>query len=1093
VSKNFKYLKLFFLLLTPFLSLFFLDYGKEDVNAIICASGYYCSNNNVNFSPSERGTTGSNGTCRWLSGYSCNGQNNNCREDYVNTWSGFNCDGTRLRINHGCCQRETTPPPPSCNDCTPTCPSGTATSPNTGYSTTASCYRGDGCSPSHNYLTCYYQRQNYCSSATTSKRYLKSGESATITSTSNTPVNQFAYNFYNRDNGNAIVCSTLYIAGWATNQGTCPSGSYQLVRVNTYATTRTTDTTTFPANTIFVNDANWGGQRVKSLQINAYYALNDRPWSLPEVPCVFYQDHCTPLCTPTACVGPTYTSTPTGYGTQVYTCSNSPSQCGSESRTCYCANPCVPSCTPTYSDTNYGFGSVTLACNNACGVTGTRTCYVDRCSNCTPPSCPSPLTATSPGNPNMILSNFTSCTRTSPCGGPPNYRSCYEPISPQPTTSLQVHPDAENTYGFSSSTHSGTRTTLYNLNDPIRMTATYTDVNGATDIEAVSVWFRENTLTGEVATPLWIDTATNPSQPPQAPSANSWGFMMRWESSAWRPYVPSYTGATAKWVRAVFSSNSFVISGPGGLQMVRVTIGHNLQASITRSGNNVVMPFQLSFNFASGYENVAQVTYNTFLMGNDIFSFTPYDNYTAYPDINSKIGDYWSPGQLRYRTTPTVAQLYARQWATTGYPWTIDKGLPEVGTLNMTVIGDTNLRLSWTVADTKEIYAIVGNIYASITMPPNPPAITMTGTGLEINSPFNLITDDTNLGKLNTGYAFRKLNVGGTTYSGSVDINIGENKEGSLIVYLTVFDKAGNMHIRSLTFSLGDWIITHGGLAYSSNGRDYEMKVIGSPTAWNAVPVLAGMNPLHADVSTEVFGDNVGGTNPSALNTSVLLKSFHMRPFSMNTNIKSLYEELRKAYNDREIEGKVDMTKALPQVTSLNGSLRNIGGCNLSSSVCILKHSGDFQVGNISNFVCDGWGVFFIDGDLTIHREIRTSNANKDACIFVVSGNVNIKEGAKASTAGQLQYDQVRSYILADGHITIDPELGLSPKYDGLFVEGGLHSLGGLQMNRSLKLVDRNIYPALVVKYHSKYSVLSNLVFGSQVDILKTELGFKPY
>jgi len=1076
---------------------FFLFTQREDIYGYSCRSGYYCSSDGgvtdqwrfIRIST----TTGVRICSNTRENYGCSGTDSNCSGGLTVYASESDCIAETNPLFAGCCNRN--PPPTQCNDCSPSCPAGTATSPNTGFPVTASCSRGDNCNPSHNYLTCYYQSQFYCSSASTSQRFLKSGQSSTVTSVSNTPVNSFHYIFLNRDNANRIVCSTTFIAGWATNQGTCPSGSFQLLRTNTYATTRTSETTTFPADTIFVNDANWGGQRVRRLEIQALYSLNNRPLSHSQPSCTFQQDHCTPLCNPnpTGCIGPTYTTNPTLNGIQVYTCSNTPSQCGTESSTCYCTNPCVPSCTPTYSDTNYGFGSVTLSCNNVCGVTGTRTCYVDRCLNCTAPSCPTPLTATSPGNPNMILSNFTSCTRTSPCGGPPNYRSCYEQISPQPTTSLQIHPDSENIYGFSSSTHSGTRRADYNLNDPIRMTATYTDLNGATDIEAISVWFRENTLTGEVASPLWIDTAINPSQPPKAPSANSWGFMMRWEGSSWRPYVPSYSGATARWVRAQLTMNSFVIFGPGELQMVRVTIGHNLQSGITRSGNIVVMPFQLSFNFSSGYENVAQVTYNTFLMGNDVFSFTPHDNYTGFPEINSRIGDYWSAGQLRYRTSPAAAQLYARQWATTGLPWTIDKGVPDVGSLTMTVIGDTNLRLNWTVADTKEIHAIVGNIYASITMPPNPPPITITGTGLEIISPFNLITNSSDLGKLNRGYAFRRLNVGGTTYSGSVDINIGANREGSLIVYLTVFDKAGNMGMRSLSFSLGDWIITHGGLAYSSNGRDYEMKVLGSSTAWSAVPLLTGMSPLHADVSTEVFGDNVGGTAPSALNTSPLLKSFHMRPFNMNTNINSLYTELSKAYNDREIEGKANLTEDLPLITNLNGNLRGTRSCTASSSVCILKHIGNFEVGNVSNFVCNGWGVFFIDGDLTIHREIRTSNVNKDACIFVVSGNVNIKEGAKASSSSQLQYDQIRAYILADGNITIDPEIGLFPKYDGLFVEGGLHSLGGLQMNRSLKLVDRNVYPALVVKYHSKYSVLSNIVFGSQIDILKTELGFKPY
>jgi len=120
-------------------------------------------------------------------------------------------------------------------------------------------------------------------------------------------------------------------------------------------------------------------------------------------------------------------------------------------------------------------------------------------------------------------------------------------------------------------------------------------------------------------------------------------------------------------------------------------------------------------------------------------------------------------------------------------------------------------------------------------------------------------------------------------------------------------------------------------------------------------------------------------------------------------------------------------------------------------------------------------------------------NERKDACIFVVSGEVMIEDGYPASSAGQIQYDEINAYIVSDGSITIEAQTDLSSKYDGVFVEGGLQTLGELNMNRSLKLVDRNVYPALAVINHPKYSVLSNIVFGSQVDILKTELGFKPY
>lgn len=1123
---------------------------------------------------------------------------------------------------------------PVCNDCTaPACDSGSAEitlaqyNADSSYAFTKTCNRGAGCNPLYNTRYCRWQRQNLCSSTVTSKQYLKAGESSTVTSTANTSVNTFSYVFYNRDNGNAVVCSNSYIAGWATTQGTCAAGKYQLIRSNTYATARISESTTLPASNIFISDANWAGQTVKRLQINGYFNLTNRPVSYPESSCVFYQDYCSPLCQLQSCVNPYQSSPVNSFGSKVFTCPNSPAGCGTESNTCYCSfqcestvacnstlsnrdlgvgvssltttcsnscgrvttlpcyckdctlpipsgttltdtgkqstdnaykttscskgvgctaksqslyctrctppacgptfsdNPVViggvnqgsvnfgcnntlsscgteskscycysctpPQCAPTYSTENSGYGSIALNCTNGCSVQTNRTCYIDKCSNCTLPNCPSPLTNTAPpSSSNMGLADYRTCTRNIPCGGLANTAACYEPVSTQPSATLVIVPDGVNKYGFLSNTHTGNRQEDYNLNDPISLTATYTDVDGYTDIEAVSVWFRNNLQSGEVQSPLWIDTAVNPSQSPSTPSIDSWGFMMRWEGSSWRPYVPSYpTSGTAKWVRAVITGNSFVISGPGGSQMVRVTLG-----TISRSGNDVVLPFQLSFEFSSGFEKVGQVTYQTYLMGNDIFSFTPYDNYGAQV---GKIGDYWSSGQLRYRTSPAPAQLYARQWSPGGYNWTIDKEEPDVSSLTMTAIEETTLKLSWNVQDTKGIYAIVGNIYASSSMPPESQPISLSETGsiagLDISTPYTLSTDQENLGKLNEGYAFRKLSIGTTSYSEDILIDIGTNKEGSLIVYLTVFDMAGNIYIKTLTYSLGDWIATNGGLVFSSEGMDFEVKTILSESAWNNVDVLSSMNPTYADISTELFGDNQqSGTNPSGLTNSGKNNSYHIRPFSMNLDITGFYSELLKAYNNRLIEDKIDLSVSAPPITELNGNLTNMGSCISTSPVCILKYTGNLQVANNSDFVCDGWGVFFVDGDLIINKEILNVNKDKDACIFVVSGDVTIKGEEHVSTAGQIQYDEVNAYIIADGDINIEAET-VGQKYDGMFVGGALHTRGGLHIERALKLVDRNIYPVLMIKYHSKYSILGNLVFGSQIDILKTELGFKPY
>ncbi len=76
---------------------------------------------------------------------------------------------------------------------------------------------------------------------------------------------------------------------------------------------------------------------------------------------------------------------------------------------------------------------------------------------------------------------------------------CYEVPSDQPTGSLAINGEeaGPNGYGFLSLTHTGDNKDIQkqgDLNDPlspIKMDATYTDTDGASDIEGMFVWFKK--------------------------------------------------------------------------------------------------------------------------------------------------------------------------------------------------------------------------------------------------------------------------------------------------------------------------------------------------------------------------------------------------------------------------------------------------------------------------------------------------------------------------------------------------------------------------------------------------------------------------
>ena len=1072
-----------------------------------------------------------------------------------------------------------------CDDCNPTCPSGSSTSPVTAYPVTASCSNGAGCGS--NTITCYYQRQDLCTNATISDEWIKSGESTVITSNANTNVNYFFYIFYNRDHlvdGNPQpICTTTYNATWAFAQGQCPVGSYQFQTYHHYDTARIQDTLTVPANTIFIRDSNNGNLYVDNVQVNLYFMVDGQAFSFPDIDCVVYFNHCTPLCTPT-CVSP-LTSTVTSYGSTTVNCSNVPSACGTESRTCYCSNCTAPNCPTDLSNTNLGYGTSTYrtSCTNTCNYTNYRTCYCRDCVlpiptgttltdtgkqstlatyqttscsrgtgcplktddlyciRCTPPacaptyattpqysssgvylgsttrscnntlascgtesrtcycydciqSCPSPLSNTAVvTDPNLILDNFRSCSTG--CGVP-RTEDCFEVPSPQPTETLLMPRTTPplNGYGFSSVTHTGIpniNPRSGTLNDPVLVTANFADASGAADIEALFVWMRDSSLTSTPTTPLALGSAT-----PQAPSNSSWGFMMRRTSTnTWIPYVPSYGVTPSVWVPAPYNSltRTFMISGPNRQNMVEVTLTANISAT---GFTTLTMPFQLKFSGNNIYESVAQTQYRVYLMGLDRFSFTPSDNYTF------SVSNYWSTNQLRYRTTYLPSQLYARAWTNTAKLWTIDKGLPSVTFTNNTpLVSGNTLRLDWTATDSKNLYAIIGNIYS--TAAADARAITLststTGVLLRATNPFIPLPEDGNVGRLNGDWSFRVApNMNATSHSGSVNVNIGANRTGTLIFYITVFDDAGNVYSQRRTYNLDDWFVTDGGLAYSAEGTAFVAKE--TTNSWTGkLPPFAvsgwieSLTNNKADLSSEMWAeDTIQLDNNDLVSSYVINGHGGYGPMDYSTQLKEAYLGKKDT-----IPGLIEKNFTDYQTTA--GALMSTGVlCGPASEYCVLNISGNLIIS--TNLKCNKKALIFVDGNLTINSPLRNVQTNimdaspSDGCIFVVGGNMTIAEGVSQSSSTVFAYDVIHGYFFVDGTTTIAHETSKSSTaiYDGVYINGGIHSQGGIILNRYLRLIDRLTYPVVAVDHHPKYGVLGGVFFGSNFNLQKIEVGFKP-
>ncbi len=794
------------------------------------------------------------------------------------------------------------------------------------------------------------------------------------------------------------------------------------------------------------------------------------------------------------------------------------------------------------------FGSLTKNCWDGCKDIS-RTCYCEGFK-----ACPSPLTNT--GSSDLILEGFRE--NTNDCGVSPieSEDDCYEVFSTQPTETFSIVDPGDgegenppNGYDFKSITQTGIfgdeTTRKKDLNDPTRpltMRATYTDANGASDIEGMFVWFRNEIYNDPVlGTPVHLIPSIGTNQ---APSNGSWGFMLRRSGSDWIPYVTNYDSAPSQWNPISFEMyptidgyESFYINGTTNQPMVEVTILKKPETSMLEP-NKVVMEFSLRFtNSGTSFgASAMQGNYKIYTMGLDKFSFTPYDNYNApnTPVIDyggywtleyernpeTDLSHYWSSDQLRYKEG---VQDYAKAWSDSGKTWTLDFTNPRIVTFTKT-ISENKITVSWQVdndGDGRNLYSIVGNVYSTAGVDARQITLSSSPTSIRVRAPFIPRPEDgTYIGRLieNTTdaryWSFKvDENMNTTSHSGSVTIDIGENTKGNIYIYLTVFDYAGNVVTSSRLFeNLADRFLTGGGLAYSNQVTTFAQ--LTPPTLIDPTKDMwispARILPPYANPSEGLLREYAGFTSEMFANYSSSLynsdsteaKSYGISSFSsfIRSDTTSLYDSLKRKY---ELHKKyIPVDKLFELTYPSNITLSNTAVSSIPSFDSTKDYYTIFVKGNlvVSNVRCDKKTLVFVQGTLTITPPFDSDNAgalsNINGCIFVVGGSVTIGAGTNVSPAN-FEYDKVNAFIVSDGVITIGQDSATPPDIvDGVYINGGLISKGAadsIDIKRYLRLEERLVYPVFAIDLHPKYGILAEEFFGNSYVIQSTEVGLKQY
>ncbi|MBP5204127.1 hypothetical protein J6Z48_00595 [bacterium] len=386
----------------------------------------------------------------------------------------------------------------------------------------------------------------------------------------------------------------------------------------------------------------------------------------------------------------------------------------------------------------------------------------------------------------------------------------------------------------------------------------------------------------------------------------------------------------------------------------------------------------------------------------------------------------------------------------------------------------------------------------------------------------------------------------------SDEINLGNNRGGTIRLFLTVFDQAGNTMQTTVTYGLSEWIQTAGGLFYSKEGTNFNTRVFkGDSELWtgNMKSLFNRYNITEktTNIATEVMATSSDKTTSlyklsSATDTAQFYKYAGLDTDKMFSTYTSQMLQTYRSYVQTENgsnpttgavwksceagEGKCSETWT-GRVTTISG-LNSIFNNNRNAAAGYYV-DGDLTIGEnskSSTFVCDGRVVVVVNGRLNIYPNITNENPT-NACVFIARGDVHIYGGKDSTTDykdsfdgtgfssnANLVADELHAFILTDGVIVLEKEEQTSLQ-DPLFVEGGLVSFtkslddyakssdsdeyqikevsSSIVLRRVLDVTDRNMYPVLSVVQNPKYGKAVEEVLGAVRLVYQTEVGFKVY
>jgi len=602
----------------------------------------------------------------------------------------------------------------------------------------------------------------------------------------------------------------------------------------------------------------------------------------------------------------------------------------------------------------------------------------------------------------------------------------YYVVDSFPTTITPTIEVDTTTNGCTSTAYTGT-----DINNPLHIVASTSDIDGNSEIQAFILWFSADSSV----------PATETIASSYTGSINTdLGVMIKKDGASWSNPLIYATNTSQTWGLV---TNEYI-------QINNANIIRIYDISITES-TDLIFDYKLEFikdlNNLSGTYNVYGGALDTYL-------------------INGS----------------TLDQSHLVKF----FNWGIDLVNPTVNDITQQIQDQTNTKLTWSISDATSgiSQAIINGYRVGGT---ETDRATLFDTN-EINKgSIDLLAKpaDQEIGKLNDVNAWKFSSNPGETDR----LNIGTNEGGKIEIYVTAYDNACNTSAKNEEINLNPWFATRGGSVYSDgNITTIPNDVSGVSTLNGVFNPNTYMDKSLIDLGTELLATR--GTNISALIHANQGAAKAISNFDSNSTKSYWFETLLRKFDI--LKGQLASFSSITSSTSVDCTSGNncyLYSINPNSDIYI---PSNYLCNKPTLFVSER--DIYIEPNITSSNSVLSGCiffARNN--IYIGAGSHLSTDGIIRYDylEGTLIADNQIVFPLVDTAEALRDGVEVF----GNIIAMGSNTPAGesaISINRALKLFNQT-NPTVVITYDNKYSYISTLFFGIEASIYKQEVGFKSF